>query len=275
MPNVDGAVADLARRVGPLSHTEIYGDTFRVESQRDARNVAYTNLPIVPHMDLSYYESPPGLQLLHCRYFDENVAGGASYLYDAHALAEDLRAVAPDAFAALARIPATFRKMRPAARAQAGVANAAAMEYRRAHVQTNAEGDVTGVFWAPPFMGPLDADVDDADAYYRAARLFALLMDEGGPADGDDADAARARGHSVGRKVHFKLKPGDAVLFNQRRMLHAREGFDLGRVDPRATTPARLLEGCYVNIDSFLSKTLILRGADDPAGATRVGNQAA
>ena len=38
-------------------------------------------------MDLSYYESPPGLQLLHCRYFDENVAGGASYLYDAHALA--------------------------------------------------------------------------------------------------------------------------------------------------------------------------------------------
>ncbi|KAH8066624.1 gamma-butyrobetaine dioxygenase [Aureococcus anophagefferens] len=229
MPNVDGAVADLARRVGPLSHTEIYGDTFRVESQRDARN----------------------------------------------ALAEDLRAVAPDAFAALARIPATFRKMRPAARAQAGVANAAAVEYRRAHVQTNAEGDVTGVFWAPPFMGPLDADVDDADAYYRAARLFALLMDEGGPADGDDADAARARGHSVGRKVHFKLKPGDAVFFNQRRMLHAREGFDLGRVDPTATTPARLLEGCYVNIDSFLSRTLILRGADDPAGATRVGNQAA
>jgi len=42
MPNVDGAVADLARRVGPLSHTEIYGDTFRVESQRDARNVVYT-----------------------------------------------------------------------------------------------------------------------------------------------------------------------------------------------------------------------------------------
>ncbi|KAH8052117.1 gamma-butyrobetaine dioxygenase [Aureococcus anophagefferens] len=122
MPNVDGAVADLARRVGPLSHTEIYGDTF-VESQRRATPYAARNSNLQPDFN-------------------------------------------------------------------AGVANAAAVEYRRAHVQTNAEGDVTGVFWAPPFMGPLDADVDDADAYYRAARLFALLMDEGGPADGDSGRGA-------------------------------------------------------------------------------------
>ncbi|KAK7249651.1 gamma-butyrobetaine dioxygenase [Aureococcus anophagefferens] len=40
MPNVDGAVADLARRVGPLSHTEIYGDTFRVESTRAVADLA-------------------------------------------------------------------------------------------------------------------------------------------------------------------------------------------------------------------------------------------
>ena len=32
----------------------------------DPINIAYSGTKLLPHMDLVYYESPPGLQLLHC-----------------------------------------------------------------------------------------------------------------------------------------------------------------------------------------------------------------
>ena len=44
--------------------------------QEGAINIAYTGEPLASHMDLCYYESPPGLQLLHCLAFDGGVEGG-------------------------------------------------------------------------------------------------------------------------------------------------------------------------------------------------------
>eukprot|EP00965_Chrysotila_dentata_P251346 6210000-Pleurochrysis_carterae.AAC.3 len=61
-------------------------------------------------MDLCYYESPPGIQLLHCLANDAVVGGGDSFLIDAFRVAENLRASHPHAFDVLARIPATFIK---------------------------------------------------------------------------------------------------------------------------------------------------------------------
>ena len=40
--------------------------SFYVEAKEDAINVAYTSDALELHMDLVYYQSPPGLQLLHC-----------------------------------------------------------------------------------------------------------------------------------------------------------------------------------------------------------------
>lgn len=45
--------------------------------------------------DLAYYESPPGVQMLHCLRFDDSVEGGESTFMDAHAAAERLRQVRP------------------------------------------------------------------------------------------------------------------------------------------------------------------------------------
>ena len=47
-------------------------------------------------MDLCYYESPPGLQLLHCLAFDGGVEGGETTLIDAFAVAEQLRREEPE-----------------------------------------------------------------------------------------------------------------------------------------------------------------------------------
>ena len=56
------------------------------------------------------YPSPPGLQLLHCLKFDDDVVGGGSFFIDSFAVAEALRIAAPAAFTALSSIPATFLK---------------------------------------------------------------------------------------------------------------------------------------------------------------------
>ena len=96
------AVRAIAELIGPMQ-PNIYGQVFDVVSSGDAAiNLAYATAPtaqhrtpprtpspspsrsrspspsprytteaIGAHMDLCYYESPPGLQLLHCLRFDE------------------------------------------------------------------------------------------------------------------------------------------------------------------------------------------------------------
>ena len=39
---------------------------FEVKAVEDPINIAYSTVGLEPHMDLEYYESPPGLQLLLC-----------------------------------------------------------------------------------------------------------------------------------------------------------------------------------------------------------------
>jgi hypothetical protein len=48
-----------------------------------------------------------------------------------------------------------------------------------------------------------------------------------------------------------RLEPGDAWVFDNRRMLHARTAFD-------PSTGRRHLQGCYVDRDELLSRIRIL-----------------
>jgi gamma-butyrobetaine dioxygenase len=108
-PLVPSTVLSVAECIATPQPT-LYPLVFDVRSEKNPVNIAYTPLELRPHMDLLYYESPPGIQLLHCLRFDESVAGGHSTFVHAHRVAEELRRRDPDAFATLARVPATFQK---------------------------------------------------------------------------------------------------------------------------------------------------------------------
>jgi hypothetical protein len=58
------------------------------QDTKDPINIAYSNAGLDLHMDLAYLESPPGLQLLHCLQFDEDIQGGLSQLLDGFRVAE-------------------------------------------------------------------------------------------------------------------------------------------------------------------------------------------
>lgn len=212
-------VLKVARLMGPQLET-IYGVTFDVCSVPDPINIAYSNVHLGFHMDLMYYESPPGLQLLHCLRFDPEVEGGESLFLDVFHVAEELRKQFPDDFDNLVRIPGTFQKIHferdyPVK-----------LVYKRPHIVLNPDNEIVAVNWSPAFEGPLCVPEEDVEPYFKAYRRFTKLIDE-----------------SPIKKT-VPLEPGDLVCFNNRRVLHGRNSFKLNG-------GVRFLKGAYVNIDEF------------------------
>ncbi|KAG8468398.1 hypothetical protein KFE25_013481 [Diacronema lutheri] len=237
-PDSPDSVCTAAERIAPVQET-IYGRAWAVvDSSAGAINVAYTSVALPLHMDLAYYESPPGLQLLHCRRFDEQVTGGESVLLDAFEAAMAFAAIAPSHFAALATIPATFVKEHFARE------RPVCMRYRRPHFALNGRKELTAVFWSPPFDGPLYAPPADVPVYYAANRSFDAFLNE----------RVGERGWTL------RLQPGEIITFNNRRILHGRNAFE-------ANGGVRALQGCYVNIDDFSSRYATLRRAHGEASA--------
>lgn len=232
-PREEGTVKRVANLVGPVSHA-IYGETFKVEVAATPINVAYSDAALESHMDLPYFESPPGIQLLHCIRFDELVKGGESTIIDSHAVAEELRDRDPEAFEVLCRVPATFQKDHTARE------NPVRMFYQRPHIQVNHLNDVVAVFWSPPFMGPLRVDPNDVEPYYKAYSRFRSLLH------------SKEMWNKYG--CRFRLQPGDLLTFSNRRMLHGRDAFT-------SHEGVRMLQGCYLDVDTWLNKYRILSDA--------------
>ena len=155
VPMAEGQVRRLAELIAPVQRT-IYGEIFDVKVETNPINIAYSDAELGFHQDLVYYESPPGMQFLHCLRFDDCITGGESRFLDIMRATRMFRRLHPLHFDTLARIPATFQKVhfersRPVC-----------MVYRRPHiVLANAttssaqQSKIVAVNWAPPFEGPL------------------------------------------------------------------------------------------------------------------------
>lgn len=229
-PTEEDTVKKVANKVGECSHS-IYGETFHVKAVPKPINIAYSDKALEPHMDLAYYESPPGVQFLHCLLFDEGVKGGDSTLIDAHAVAEEFKIRHPDHFEILRTIPATFQKD------HVDREFPVRMFYQRPHIHTNYLGQVTACYWAPPFEGPLRVQEQFVEPYYRAYNAFRTLL------------MSKEMWEKYGNL--FRLRPGDLITFNNRRMLHGRNAFT-------SEDGARHLQGCYLDVDTFLNKFRVM-----------------
>ena len=238
LPNILETIQDVASRICPTIET-LYGRTFDVRVEENAINIAYTSAPLEPHMDLAYYESPPGIQMLHCLKFADTIVGGESTFVDTFIIADVLRKRYPEAFEALCTIPATFQK------SHVEREHPAQMFYQRPHISTNHQGEVNAVFWSPPFEGPLKVHANDVDKYYDAYDKFKYLLLH-------DTEFLNQW------KLEFRLKPGEMVTFNQRRMLHGRNGWE-----DLHSGGVRHLQGTYLNIDDFLNRYRYLRSKYD------------
>lgn len=281
----ENTVIDAATRLAYAPMRTLYGLTWDVAVTPQPINIAYAPGPLDFHVDLVYYESPPGLQLLHCRVFDSNVIGGESTFIDGFYAAEVLRKRNPEAFRNLTRLPATFEKIhynRPepahmrTTRPHITVRHSPARSLTTSSLSNTKDDDiVTGIFWAPPFEGPLILHPDDVQAYYSAYGAFANVL----------ADIEKD-GKML---IQYRSEPGEIVVFNNRRILHGRRNFSTPVTLPSSSSSSRsaeeiggrrVLQGCYINADDWKSRLSYLNqkystGADSGKkhSVKRVGNQ--
>jgi alpha-ketoglutarate-dependent taurine dioxygenase len=239
---------------GRLSHGSLYGDIFHVENKSQAENIAYTNVPLPPHQDLTYYESKPFFQLLHCvndEDGDDRISGGESVLIDAMAAAEELRVFAPDMFNVLCRYEATFLKER----------EGADMVSPKRHIVTDPTfGQVVEINWSPPFEGPLQLNPRiPLEDYIRAYQAMEFLMDAQQGIHTSEVLSSKSsslvapslectlREYARTYTWEYALRHGEILVFNNQRMLHGRRGFTtVGR-------SRRHFIGCYTDAMETIS----------------------
>jgi len=263
----ESIVGNLGKRFsgGALSHGSLYGDIFHVKSKNDAENIAYTNMGLPPHQDLTYYESKPLLQLLHCATSpsDNNnyILGGESVLIDSMAAAKELSRLAPDLFDVLLKTEATFLKER----------HDADIVSPKPHIVVDPTyGQVVEVNWSPPFEGPLQIHPRIAvEDYVRAYQAFETILDSN--CDGVNSNPTLLpqsletllRDYSKKYTWEYELQKGDVLVFNNQRMLHGRRSFrSFGTVQ-------RHLIGCYTDaMDTASRYRQLLRNRECKSGGS-------
>ncbi|WFC94903.1 heme o synthase [Malassezia brasiliensis] len=226
-------VAALAERIGELRHT-FYGTLWDVQSIASSRNIAYTNVDLGLHMDLCYFQNPPRFQLLHM--LRKRVQGGESMFVDSFRVAEQLWVEDREAFDILASTPVAFHYEN------------AGEHYYYTHPTIELAHDVeafagpphgasgmpriVAVNYSPPFQAPLPLHAPglrtrkEREAFYRAFEAFA------------------SRTMSPELMYTHALEEGECVVFDNRRVLHARRGFDWDANEASGEV-GRWLKGAY------------------------------
>jgi gamma-butyrobetaine dioxygenase len=225
VPAEPGRVLEVAASFGYVRETN-YGRLFdvRVEHQDSGPgNLAFTSRAIRPHTDNPYRDPVPTVQLLHClRAAGE---GGDTGLVDGFAAAAELRAADAESFGTLARMPVSFGYVDKETDLRASLPL----------IQLSPSGRVRGVRFNNRSMRPLRRPYAEVTAFYTAYRRWAELLAQ------------------PGRQLNLRLAPGDCLIFDNTRVLHARTAFSMD-----AGSPARHLQGCYADLDGLASTLAIL-----------------
>ena len=204
-----------------ISHIRetFFGTPFEVINIPKPNNTAYTAMGLRNHIDLPYYETPPGYQFLHCLL--NNATGGMSSIVDGFKVAEYLKNKEPEIFDTLSKIPIKFID-------QDYTQNKKRIFYSPAITFTKDE-DYNDIRFSVATMGVMDCAPDDMEKFYKAHHRFAKIL------------------HSDEFNIRFKLKAGDIFCFNNRRVLHGRTEYD-------PNSGHRHLQGYYIDRDEIIAR---------------------
>jgi len=193
VPQNPDALEQLARRIGPPQESN-FGRIQDLIVDRSKRSIANDVAALKPHTDEPYRASPPGLLMFHCLETDITDGGGSIFL-DGFEIAETLRSEDPEAFDSLIRNRQVFR------RHFAGDVN---LITEFPVISLDEFGHINGVRINDRVGAPLSIPSHEVPQYYRGMRRLLSLSE----------DPARC--------IVKILRPGDAVIFDNHRVLHGR-----------------------------------------------------
>ena len=194
-------------------------------SKPDPDSNAYTSIALPPHVDLPTREYQPGLQFLHC--LENSVEGGQAVMMDGFAIAEALRERFPEAFATLTRVKWCY----------ANTARVTDYVWFDPMIKLDDQDRLVEVRIADFLRGPLMTAFEDIEPAYEALMQLQRMLKEPRFAQ------------------RFTYLPGDLVIFDNRRLLHARDAFE-------GSSGRRWLQGCYMERDEIRSRLRMLRRSE-------------
>lgn len=234
----------IGERIGYIKET-FYGTVFDVRTKPNANNIADTDVFLPLHQDLLYYESPPGLQLLH--FIKNKSIGGENVFADGYAAAEYVQRADPKAYNALLKIPINYHYHRNGHHY---------FQSRNLIVEDKLQSSIKWktvykeVNYSPPFQAPFEfgvatiEDFENSPNIIKQRELFEDFL-RGFKLFEDHINDPK-------NKIKFKTHEGTCIIFDNRRAFHAREAFD-------SNSGERWLKGCYLDKDTFQSKLRVTR----------------
>ena len=209
-----------------ISHTRetFFNTPFEVINIPKPNNSAYTAHALRNHMDLPWFELPPGYQFLHC--LINASKGGDSSAIDGFAVADYLRKNEKEIFETLVSVPLKFRDK-----------DYTQDSYRSFHapaISLTKDQDFHDIRFSVATMDALDCHPDVMDKVYKAHHRFGNLL------------------HDDTFQINFRLEPGDIFTFNNRRVLHGRTEFD-------PNSGHRHLQGYYMDRDEIIGRLSYLK----------------
>ena len=222
-PIESNSAFNILNKIGDHRET-FFGTPFEVINISKPNNSAYTAHALRNHMDLPWFENPPGYQFLHC--LINNADGGNSSAVDAFAVADYLRRNEKEIFEILVNVPLKFRDK--------DYTQESHRSFYGSAISLTKDGDYNDIRFSVATMDALDCHPDIMDKVYKAHHRFGNLL------------------HDDKFQINFRLEPGDIFSFNNRRILHGRTAFNPNSGD-------RHLQGYYMDRDEIIGRLNYLK----------------
>ena len=209
-----------------ISHTRetFFKTPFEVINIPKPNNSAYTAHELRNHMDLPWFENPPGYQFLHC--LINAAEGGDSSAVEGFAVSEYLKQNEKEIFDTLVNVHLKFRDK--------DYTQVLHRSFHAPAISLTKDGDYNDIRFSVATMDALDCHPDEMEKVYNAHRRFGNLL------------------HDDNFQIKFRLEPGDIFSFNNRRILHGRTAFD-------PNSGHRHLQGYYMDRDEIIGRLNFLK----------------
>jgi trimethyllysine dioxygenase len=220
VPGTPEATKAVAARIAYTRET-IFGGYWDFTANLEHKDTAYTSMAIGPHTDGTYSLDAPGYQMFHC--LAAECTGGENVLIDGFRIAEIMRRDAAEEYRLLSEVAI------PGQYLDAG--RGIHLMARRPLFRLDDSGSLVQVSYNNYDRAPFALPAARKRAFYRALATFNALCQ-------DPALQHRRR-----------LLPGSVLLFDNWRVLHARDAY----------TGYRRLAGVYLNKEDVDSRLRFLR----------------